>query len=174
MARRWFLTAVLAAVLVAAGVLAAHAIRDDGAETAARATTVTAESTTSSSATSTIPTSTTVAGTSSSPTTTGPPGPCGPDTGAIRAAVDGAVGGAAQNADIASCRLAASDRSWAAVDLAAKPGAEFAAVTVVAHSVAGSWSVVAQGSASAGCGRAPQQVIVDLGQSCAGTGGGAQ
>ena len=73
------------------------------------------------------------------------------------------------------CRLAASDPSWAAVNLAAKPGAEFAAVTVIVHGGAGSWSIVAQGGTNAGCGQAPQQVIVDLGQFCAGTGGdGAQ
>jgi hypothetical protein len=85
------------------------------------------------------------------------------------------VSGAAQDADVASCRLAASDPTWAAVKLAAKPGAQFAAVTVVMHDSAGSWSVMAQGGASAGCGQAPQQVIVDLGQFCAGTGGnGAQ
>jgi hypothetical protein len=61
------------------------------------------------------------------------------------------------------------------VNLAAKPGAQFAALTVIVHGGAGSWSVVAQGGANAGCGQAPQQVIVDLGQFCAGTGGnGAQ
>jgi hypothetical protein len=85
------------------------------------------------------------------------------------------VTGAAQTADVASCRLAASDPSWAAVNLAAKPGAQFAALTVIVHGGAGSWSVVAQGGTNAGCGQAPQQVIVDLGQFCAGTGGnGAQ
>ncbi len=78
----------------------------------------------------------------------------------------------ATNADVAACRLAASDPSWAAVNLAAKPGAQFAAVTVIAHGGAGSWSIVAQGGTDAGCGQAPQQVIVDLGQFCAGTGGG--
>ena len=81
--------------------------------------------------------------------------------------------GAGQNADVASCRLAASDPSWAAVNLTAKPGAEFAALTVIVQGGAGSWSVVAQGGTNAGCGQAPQQVIVDLGQFCAGTGGGA-
>jgi hypothetical protein len=70
--------------------------------------------------------------------------------------------------------LAASDPSWAAVNLDAKPGAQFAALTVIAHGGAGSWSVVAQGGTSAGCGAAPQQVIVDLGQFCVGTGGGAR
>ncbi|HEY3672241.1 MAG TPA: hypothetical protein VGN51_15000 [Acidimicrobiia bacterium] len=180
MARRWILTVVIAAVLVVAGVVAARAIRDDDsdADTAQRATTTSsavttttapASSTTASPATTAAPTSTTA------PTnTTGPPGPCGTDSATIRAAVDAAVNGAAQSADVASCRLAASDPTWAAVNLAAKPGAQFAAVTVVVHRGAGSWTVVAQGGADAGCGDAPQQVIVDLGQFCAGTGGGAQ
>ena len=44
------------------------------------------------------------------------------------------------------------------------------ALTAIVHGGAGSWSVVAQGGTSAGCGQAPQQVIADLGQFCAGTG----
>ena len=180
MARRWILTAIVAAVLVVVGVLAARAIRDDDSDTdaASRATTTTSSVTTTapSSTTTTSAPATTAAPTTSVPTsTTGPPGPCGTDTGPIRVAIDAAVNGAAQTADVASCRLAASDPSWAAVNLAAKPGAEFAALTVIVHGGAGSWSVVAQGGANAGCGQAPQQVIVDLGQFCAGTGGnGAQ
>ncbi len=180
MARRWILTAIVAAVLVVAGVLAARAIRDDDSDTdaASRATTTTSSVTTTapSSTTTTTAPVTTAAPTTSAPTsTTGPPGPCGTDTGPIRVAIDAAVNGAAQSADVASCRLAASDPSWAAVNLAAKPGAQFAALTVIVHGGAGSWSVVAQGGANAGCGQAPQQVIVDLGQFCAGTGGnGAQ
>jgi hypothetical protein len=83
-----------------------------------------------------------------------------------------AVTGASTNAQVAACRLAASDPSWAAVQLTARPGARFTAATVIVHDAAGSWSVVAQGGTSAGCGQAPQQVIVDLGQFCAGTGGG--
>ena len=70
-----------------------------------------------------------------------------------------------------TCRLAASDPTWAAVQLAAKPGAQFDAVTVIVHGGAGSWTIVASGGTDAGCGAAPQQVIVDLGQFCAGTGG---
>ena len=180
MARRWILTAIVAAVLVVVGVLAARAIRDDDSDTdaASRATTTTSSVTTTapSSTTTTTAPVTTAAPTTSAPTsTTGPPGPCGTDTGPIRVAIDAAVNGAAQSADVASCRLAASDPSWAAVNLAAKPGAQFSALTVIAHGGAGSWSVVAQGGANAGCGQAPQQVIVDLGQFCAGTGGnGAQ
>jgi hypothetical protein len=176
MARRWILTAVLAAVLVVATVLAAHAIRDDDTDSdvAVPATTTSAAAT----STTTAPTTTTVAPTTtpttSTPTsTTGPPGPCGADAGPIRVAIDAGVNGAG-NADVAACRLAASDPSWAAVNLTAKPGAPFDAVTVIVHGGAGSWSVVAQGGTNAGCGQAPQQVIVDLGQFCAGTGGGAQ
>ena len=180
MARRWILTGVIAAVLVVVGVFAAHAIRDDGTDptTAQRATTTSSgASTTAPSATSTTaPVTTSAPTTTSVPTsTTGPPGPCGTDTASIRVAIDAAVTGAAQSANVASCRLAASDPTWAAVNLTAKPGAQFAAVTVIVHSGPGAWSVVAQGGASAGCGTAPQQVIVDLGQFCAGTGGtGAQ
>ena len=179
MARRWILTAVVAAVLVVAGVFAARAIRDDDTDpgTASRATTTSSASTSTSAPTTTAPTTTTVAPTTTTaPTsTTGPPGPCGTDTGPIRVAVDGAVAGAAQNADVATCRLAASDPTWAAVNLAAKPGAQFDALTVIVHGGAGSWAVIAQGGPNAGCGQAPQQVIVDLGQFCAGTGGdGAQ
>ena len=176
MARRWILTAVLAAVLVVAGVFAARAIRDDDTDpdTTARATTTSSASTTTTAPTTTTPPSTTAAPTTTvAPTsTTGPPGPCGTDTGPIRVAVDAAVAGAAQNADVAGCRLAASDATWAAVNLAAKPGAQFDAVTVIVHGSAGAWTVVAQGGTNAGCGQAPQQVIVDLGQFCAGTGGG--
>jgi len=179
MARRWILTAVVAAVLVVAGVLAARAIRDDDTDpdTASRATTTSSASTSTSAPTTTAPTTTTAAPTTTTaPTsTTGPPGPCGTDTGPIRVAVDAAVAGAAQNADVATCRLAASDPTWAAVNLAARPGAQFDALTVIVHGGAGSWAVIAQGGQNAGCGQAPQQVIVDLGQFCAGTGGdGAQ
>jgi hypothetical protein len=173
MARRWILTVVIAAVLVVGGVFAARAIRDDDTDTAQRATTTSAAVTTTAPSTTSPPVTTAAPTSTSTPTsTTGPPGPCGTNTATIRGAVDAAVSGAAQSADIASCRLAASDPTWAAVNLAAKPGAQFAAVTVVVHGGAGSWTVVAQGGADAGCGAAPQQVIVDLGQFCAGTGGG--
>jgi hypothetical protein len=178
MARRWILTAIVAAVLVVVGVVVARAIRDDDSDsdTAGRATTTSVTTTTTVAPTTTLPASTTAAPTTTTtPTsTTGPPGPCGADTGPIRAAIDAAVAGAAQSADVATCRLAASDPTWAAVNLAAKPGAQFGAVTVIVHGGAGSWTVVAQGGPNAGCGQAPQQVIVDLGQFCAGTGGGAQ
>jgi hypothetical protein len=178
MARRWILTAVVASVIVVAAVFAARAIRDDDTDvdsgSATRATTTSVAPTTTSTTT-TVPVTTVAPTTTPTPaSTTGPPGPCGTDAGPIRVAIDAGVADAA-NADIAGCRLAASDPSWAAVKLAAKPGAQFAAVTVIVHGGAGSWSVVAQGGIDAGCGQAPQQVIVDLGQFCAGTGGsGAQ
>jgi hypothetical protein len=163
-------------VLVVAAIVAAHAIRDDDSDTAVReptattgsATTTTGATTTSGPTTTTIPTA---ASTSAPPVTGQPPGPCGTDTGPIRAAIDAGVAGAQAGADVASCRLAASDAGWAAVQLAAKPGAQFDAVTVIVHGGAGSWAIVATGGTNAGCGQAPQQVIVDLGQFCAGTGG---
>ena len=166
---------MVAAVLVVAAVFAARAIRDDDdTDTAVRVTTTSAAATTQPVTTTTTAAPTTTAPpTTAAPTTVpdGPPGPCGTDTGAIRAAVDAAVIGASTNADLASCRLAASDATWAAVALAAKPGAQFDSLTVIVHGGAGAWAVVAQGGTNAGCGEAPQQVIVDLGQFCAGTGG---
>jgi hypothetical protein len=176
MARRWVLTAIVTVVLVAAAVVAAHAIRDDETdpESAARATTTssvtTAPPSTTAAPTTTTPATTTTLATAST-ATTGPPGPCGNDAGPIRVAINAAITGASTNADVAGCRLAASDPSWAAVQLTAKSGAQFDARTVVLHGSAGSWTVVATGGANAGCGQAPQQVIVDLGQFCAGTGG---
>jgi hypothetical protein len=170
MARRWIITAIVAAVLVVAAVFAAREIRDDDTDTAAREATTTSEARTT---TTTVAPATTVAPTSTPTSTTGPPGPCGADTGPIRAAIDATVSGAGQNADVASCRLAASDPTWAAVNLTAQPGAQFAPLTVIVHGGGGSWTVVAQGGTDAGCGQAPQQVIVDLGQFCTGTGGGA-
>jgi hypothetical protein len=183
MARRWVLTGIVAVALVVAAVFAAHAIRDD--DTAAPApTTPTTGPTTSTTA---VPTSTTgaptttvaVAGpttntatTTTAPAADAPPGPCGADTGPVRAAVDAGVANAEADADVASCRLAPSDPTWAAVRLAAKPGATFTPLTVILHGGAGAWTVVASGGTDAGCGSAPQQVVVDLGQFCAGTGGG--
>jgi hypothetical protein len=178
MARRWVLTAIVAAVLVVAAVFAARAIRDDDDNTAAPArstttgagaTSTTSAPTTTAAATTTAPATTTTA----APVNGAPPGPCGADSGPIRAAIDAGVANAQTNADVASCRLAASDPTWAAAQLAAKPGAQFDALTVILHGGAGAWSIVATGGTSAGCGAAPQQVIVDLGQFCAGTGGGS-
>jgi hypothetical protein len=170
-ARRWILSAVVAAVLVVAAIVAARAIRDDerSSDASARATTTSSASTSAPTSTTTsttvAPTSTTATGsttvTTSAAGAPGPPGPCGADTAAIR----GAVGTVTPGADLSSCRLAASDPSWAA--------AQVGTTIVVLHRDAGGWAVVAQGGTDAGCGRAPQQVIVDLGQFCVGTGGGA-
>jgi len=176
-ARRWILTVVVAAVLVVGAVIAAHAIRDDDTGTPDRAATATTRepSTTAAPTTTAAPASTTAPGpttTTVAPVTGTAPGPCGTDTGPIRAAIDAGVANAQANADVASCRLAASDPSWAAVQLTAKPSAPFDALTVVAHRDAGSWAIVATGGTNAGCGAAPQQVLVDLGQFCTGTGGG--
>jgi cytoskeletal protein RodZ len=182
MARRWVLTGIVAVALVVAAVFAAHAIRDDDTAAPAPTTTTTGPTTSTTAA----PTSTTgaptttvaVAGpttdtaTTTAPAADAPPGPCGADTGPVRAAIDAGVADARADAEVASCRLAASDPSWAAVQLAAKPGATFRALTVILHGGAGAWSIVASGGTDAGCGSAPQQVIVDLGQFCAGTGGG--
>jgi hypothetical protein len=177
MVRRWVLTAIVAAVLVAIAVVVAHGIRDDEPEadrTEPGATTSSAPRTTQPSTTTSAP-ATTAAPTTAAPTsTTGPPGPCGTVTGPIRAAIDAGVAGAAANADLTSCRLAASDPTWAAAELTPKPGMPFDARTVILHGPAGSWAIVAAGGANAGCGQAPQQVIVDLGQFCVGTGGSAQ
>jgi hypothetical protein len=182
MARRWVLTGIVAVALVVAAVFAAHAIRDDDTAAPAPTTTTTGPTTSTTAA----PTSTTgaptttvaVAGpttdtaTTTAPAADAPPGPCGADTGPVRAAVDAGVADAEADADVASCRLAPSDPTWAAVQLAAKPGATFTPRTVILHGGAGAWTVVASGGTDAGCGSAPQQVVVDLGQFCAGTGGG--
>ena len=183
MARRWIISAIVTAVLVVAAIVAARAIRADDTDTAGRdrvnpspsasspSTTAPSSGTPSSGTPSTgTPASTTTA--AAAPVTGETPGPCGTDTGAIRAAIDAGVVDARAGADVISCRLAASDTSWAAVQLAAKPGAQFDARTVIVHDGAGSWAIVATGGTNAGCGQAPQQVIVDLGQFCAGTGGG--
>lgn len=179
MARRWILTVVAAAVLVVAAAFAGRAIRDDdasperatAASTSAPSTTGAATTTTTTPPTSSAPATTTT--TTAAPANGDVPGPCGTDSGPIRAAIDAGIADAQASADVASCRLAASDASWGAVQLAAKPGAQFGALTVIVHGGAGSWTIVASGGTNAGCGTVPQQVIVDLGQFCAGSGGGA-
>jgi hypothetical protein len=175
-AKRWVVTVVIAAVLLVGAVAVARAIRDDPAATPGASSPTEAPIDTGTAAASSTPapapappSPTTAAPTAS---TTGPPGPCGVDTGAIRAVIDAGVPDAAANADVASCRLAASDPSWASVQLAARAGAPFDPPTVFVHGGAGSWGIVATGGAEAGCGRAPQAVIVDLGQFCAGAGEG--
>jgi hypothetical protein len=177
-ARRWILSAVVAAVLVVAAIVAARAIRDDDQSSDASARSATSSSTSTIAASTTVPTTTaapttttapgptaSTASTSSPTSPDGPPGPCGRDTAAIRAAVGAATGSGTPGPDLASCRLAASDPSWAA--------AQVGTTTVVLHRDAATWAAVAQGGTDAGCGQAPQQVIVDLGQFCIGTGGGA-
>ena len=82
--------------------------------------------------------------------------------------------GAHDRAQVAECRLAAADTTWAIARLEAKPGAEYAATTVLLHGGGGSWAVVDSGADGVGCGKAPQQVLVDLGLFCAGTGGGTR
>jgi len=190
MARRWLLTAIVTAMLLVAAVFVAHAIRDDdeaaapvrsAATTAPTSTTTTPTST---SATTVAPsgattgaTTTTAPATATTATTAAPgaaPGPCGAATSPIRTAIDAGVANAPSNADVAACRLAASDPTWAAVQLVARPGAQFTPTTVIVHGTGASWSVVATGGTNAGCGAAPQQVIVDLGQFCTGTGGNAR
>ena len=94
--------------------------------------------------------------------------------GAIRAAVDAGVPGAVTGADVIECRLAASNAGWALVRLAPKAGSSFTETTVILQGGGGSWAIVATGGTNAGCGKAPQQVIADLGQFCVGSGGGTQ
>ena len=64
------------------------------------------------------------------------------------------------------------DTTWALARLEAKPGAEFAATSVLLHGGGGAWAIVDSGTDGVGCGKAPQQVLVDLGLFCAGSGGG--
>src|SRR5207249_2663935 len=119
-ARRWILTVVVAAVLAAGAIAAARAIRDDDAPSPARdlrastrtTSTTAAPTSTAGPVTTAAPVTTT---TSVAPTTVAPPGPCGTDAGPIRATIDAAVADAQADADVASCRLAASDATWAAV-----------------------------------------------------------
>jgi hypothetical protein len=171
--KRWVVTILAAAALLAVAIVVARAIRDDPAPASDAAAPRDSETTTISSPAPSTPSPTTPQPTPTSAAATtaagAPPGACGVDAGAIRAAIDAGVPNAAA-ADVASCRLAASDPTWASVRLAAKPGARFDPLTVIAHGGSGSWSIVATGGTSAGCGTAPQAVIVDLGQFCAGTG----
>jgi hypothetical protein len=73
-------------------------------------------------------------------------------------------------AQVTACRLAAADPTWALVRLDAQPGATFTPTTVVLHGGAGSWSIVDSGTGNVGCGKAPQQVLADLGLLCTGSG----
>lgn len=142
-----------------------HAGKDGGAAQPTTTTTVAASTT--------VPTTAAPPSTTAPPTTAAIPGACGNAGGAIRAAVDAGVPGAATGADVTECRLAASDARWALVRLVPKAGSTFAPTTVILQG-GGSWAVVATGGVDAGCGKAPQQVIADLGQFCVGTGGGGR
>ncbi len=184
MARRWIIAAIVALVVVVGAVTVALLLRDDGSDTAAPAPSSSiARSTTTTTPTTTGPSATTAPATTGAPaaatTTAAPPvtgsvpGPCGTATAAIRSAIDAGVAGAAA-ADIATCRLAASDPTYAAAQLAAKPGGQFAATTVILHGATGAWTIVATGGTNAGCGQVPQQVVVDLGQFCLGGAANAQ
>lgn len=166
---------VIVVVAVGVGAAVAYVTRDDdSSDSTARPTTTTAATTT------TLPTTTTTtAPASTTPTTTTlPPGalpdPCGAETATIRLAIDNGVEGAAAGADIDACRLAAVDTTWASVQLVPKPGSGFAPLIVLLQGGGGTWSIVAQGGPEAGCGRAPQQVLVDLGVVCGSTGGAEQ
>jgi hypothetical protein len=121
----------------------------------------------------TVPTGT-VTPTTIAPVEAPPPGTCAAEAGPIRAAVNAGVPGALDGARATECRLAAVDATWAVMRLEAKPGAGFAATTVLLHNNAGTWTIAASGTADVGCGTAPQQVLVDLGLFCSGTGGGAR
>lgn len=170
---RWLLVIlVLAAVGVGVAVLVAPG--DDPSSDQA-GTDVTRATGTTVAAPTTTPGTTAAPSTTAAPTTTvAVPGACGGVGAAIEAAVDAGVPGASAGADVTECRLAASDPTWALVQLTPKAGSSFAATTAVLQGGGGSWAIVATGGTNAGCGKAPQQVIADLGQFCAGTGGGAQ
>jgi hypothetical protein len=177
MARRWVISAVVGIVLVVAAVLVARAIRDDDhSDDASRRTTTTSVTTTTGAPSTTAATTPTPASAPSTTATTSPstpPGPCGTQLGPIKTAVGTGVPNATANL-VGSCRLAASDPTWASVELTNGPGGALNGRFVVLHGDGGAWAVVASGGTEAGCGQAPQQVIADLGQFCAGTGGSAQ
>ncbi|MEX1008243.1 MAG: hypothetical protein WD271_10425 [Acidimicrobiia bacterium] len=185
MARNWIVGGVVVLVLAAAGAAVALRAKEGGGNDAqsAPATNSTAPTAPASSTTAppttapptTAPAETTVAPTTSAPPAPGspagsPPGPCGVEVGAIRAAVDNGVTGARDGAEVAECRLAAVDPSWALVFLDPKSGAEFAESTVVLHGGGGAWTIVDMGTSQIGCGKVPQQVLVDLGLFCVGSG----
>lgn len=174
MGRRLLVAAAIVVLFVGVGAGVALLTRDDSSDS-------TASSTSTSASTSSSPTTTTPASTTSEPATTTTtaapapvdlPDPCGAEGATIKATIDAGVDGAAANAQIEQCRLAAIDPSWAAVRLTAKPGAEFESVTVLVQGGGGSWAIIGTGSTNVGCGTAPQQVLVDLGIVCSSAGGG--
>jgi hypothetical protein len=176
MARRWIVAGILVLIVAGTAIAVAIAPGSDSGNGGSAALGSTTSSSPVASTTTTVPTSSTAAPTTTAPPTTtaaaAVPGACGTDAGPIQAAIDAGVSGASSGAQIAECRLASSDPQWALVALTPRAGSSFNAVNVVLHGGAGSWSIVATGGTGAGCGKAPQQVIADLGQFCVGTGGG--
>jgi hypothetical protein len=172
MARRWIVAGVIVAVFVGVGVGAALLTReDDGAGSAAPSTTTTlAPRSTTTTAVPEDPTPTSTSTTAPPPPTV--PDPCGAETAAIRGAIEIAVEGARDGAELDTCRLAAIDPAWALARLVARAGAAFEPVNVLLQGGGGVWTVIDVGPATVGCGRAPQQVLVDLGMVCASGGGG--
>ncbi|HEX5586722.1 MAG TPA: hypothetical protein VFZ17_05400 [Acidimicrobiia bacterium] len=175
MGRRLLVAAAVVLLFVGAGAGIALLTSDDSSDTSTAGST-----STSAPASSSAPSSTTPA-TTAAPATTTPtvapadaalPDPCGAEGATIKAAIDNGVDGAAANAQVDECRLAAVDPSWAAVRLVAKPGGSFDTITVLVHGGGGSWEIVGSGAANVGCGAAPQQVLVDLGIVCSSSGGG--
>lgn len=176
MGRRLLVATVVVLVFIGAGAGVALLTRDDASDSSDS----TAGTTSTSASTTSPPTTTAPATTTSAPTPTTAavpppaelPDPCGAEGAAIKAAIDNGIDGAAASAQVDQCRLAAVDPSWAVVLLAAKPGADFNAVTVLVHGGGGSWAIVGSGTNNVGCGSAPQQVLVDLGIVCSSAGGG--
>jgi hypothetical protein len=178
MSRRWVISiVVLVAVLVAAAAVVLATRDDDSSDAGSPVRPQTTSSATSSSSTTlpsgtTLPaTSTTTAPNPAATTTTSVPDPCAAQGGSIRAALDDAIVGVRESADMDSCRLAAVDPSWAVVHLVARPGQTFDALTVLMHSSGTSWAIVGSGTSNVGCNSAPQQVLADLGIICASRGG---
>jgi len=172
MSRRLLLAAAIVLLFVGAGAGLALVTRDDSSDTASEPTSTSAPASSApstSAPTTTAPVTTT---TTAAPTPADVPDPCGAEGATIKAAIDNGVDGAAANAQIDECRLAAVDPSWAAVRLTAKPGSDFDTITVLVQGGGGSWAIVASGATNVGCGTAPQQVLVDLGIVCSSTGGG--
>ena len=176
-ARIWTVGGIVVLALVIVGVVVfAPDDGSDSSDSAPGATSTTA--TTGPSPATSVPV-TTVAPATTAPATTAPaaapvPGTCAAEATAIRAAVDAGVAGALDGAEVAECRLAAVDATWAVMRLEAKPGSGFAATTVLLHSSDGTWTIADSGTGEVGCGRAPQQVLVDLGLFCIGAGGSGQ
>lgn len=171
MGRRVVVGVLIVLLAVGAGAAVAYLTRDDeGSDTASGSTMTTTNPPSTAPSTTTAPASTT---TTTDEAPRAPlPDPCGAETATIRLAIDNGVEGARDGADIETCRIAAVDSSWAAVRLTARGGSGFAPVTVLLQGGGGSWSIVDRGDGNVGCGRAPQQVLVDLGVVCASTGGG--